>query len=117
MSGLDAVIARVDAIESQIVSLDPAARAADAAAVEATPETAQANATTFAEVLDAAKSGSGVETTDPSAVSGAVGETGTGGTDAELLSALQTLFSAGSAGSSAVGGSASSMQKLIEMIG
>ena len=53
MTGLAAVIARVDAIETQIVSLDPAGRAAAAAATEATTETSAASSTTFAGVLEA----------------------------------------------------------------
>ena len=52
MTGLAAVIARVDAIETQIVSLDPAGRAAAAAATEATTETSAASSTTFAGVLE-----------------------------------------------------------------
>ena len=64
------------------------------------------------DVLEAAQAASTTGTTDPSA--GAIADAATNPDSAELVSALQTLFSANAAGS---GGSAVSMQKLIEMIG
>lgn len=115
MSGLAAVIARVDAIESQIVALDPAARAA--AATEKTSETAATGATNFAGVLEAAKaaaSASAASTTDPDASAGVVAGATSVEKNGELAAALQALFAAGALGG---GGSSSSVQKIIEMIG
>lgn len=107
MSGLDAVIARVDDIESRIVSLDAAARAARAA--EAAPaagssETAGASAATFAEALEAAKGAA--PATSASTTIGTIQESAAdlgsvtkAATGAEVIAALQTLF----AGSTAAG--------------
>lgn len=116
MSGIGAVIARIDAIESQIVSLDPVARAADA--TESTSETGTTDSTSaamFSGVLEAAKAAASTGTTTPESVVGAVTDDTTGEKNAELVSALQTLFSASASGSSS--SSSASMQKLIEMIG
>lgn len=120
MTGLAAVIARVDAIETQIVSLDPAGRAAAAAAPDANAETSAASSTTFAGVLEAAKAASSTETmpsaatTESAATSGAAGTGASGGENADVIAALQTLFSANASGA---GGSTPSMQKIMEMLG
>ncbi|KQQ64745.1 hypothetical protein [Microbacterium sp. Leaf320] len=117
MSGLASVIARVDAIESQIVSLDPVARAAAATATESTAEagaTSAASAATFSSVLEAAKAAASADTTTPVSEAGASADAATSAKNAELVSALQTLFSANTSRSA---GSAASMQKLIEMLG
>jgi hypothetical protein len=118
VTGLAAVIARVDAIETQIVSLDPAGRAAATAAAEATAETSAASSTTFAGVLEAAKAASTTEsssttpeTAEPTA---AAGTEASGGENAQVLAALQTLFSANASGA---GGSTPSVQKIMEMLG
>ncbi|WP_394194071.1 hypothetical protein [Microbacterium foliorum] len=120
MTGLAAVIARVDAIETQIVSLDPAGRAAAAsaaaAATAATAETSAASATTFAGVLEAAKAASTPEAPAAGQTPQTAAAAGTGaGVDAsaEVISALQTLFSANATGAD---GSTASMQKIIEML-
>ncbi|AKV85710.1 hypothetical protein AKG07_04720 [Microbacterium sp. CGR1] len=122
MTGLAAVIARVDAIETQIVSLDPAGRAAAASAAAtataATAETSAASATTFAGVLEAAKAASTPEAPaagqTPQTAAAAAG-TGAGDeASAEVISALQTLFSANATGADS---STASMQKIIEMLG
>jgi len=121
MTGLAAVIARVDAIETQIVSLDPAGRAAAASAAAtataATAETSAASATTFAGVLEAAKAASTPEAPaagqTPQPVAAAAGTGAGGDASAEVISALQTLFSANATGAD---GSTASMQKIIEML-
>lgn len=120
MTGLAAVIARVDAIETQIVSLDPAGRAASAAAsaaTEATAETSAASSTTFAGVLEVAKAASTTETpstAETPAATAAAGTSASGGENADVIAALQTLFSANTSGA---GGSTPSMQKIMEMLG
>lgn len=134
MSGIDAAIARVEAIESRIVSLDPAARAAAAQApTETSVATGEASAATFAGVLESAQAASGAQTTTPGATApGAVSGTTAGVTpgavsgaadpttpagSADLAAALQTLFAAGSADSAALGGTSASLRKIIEMAG
>lgn len=136
MSGIDAAIARVEAIESRIVSLDPAARAAAAPApTETSAATGETSAATFAGVLEAAQAASGTASAAASAaasaeVSGASSGTVAGAasaavergvgdptTPAELIAALQTLFAAGSADAASRGGPSASARTIIEMAG
>lgn len=121
MSGLDAVIARVDDIESRIVSLDAAARAsqvAEAAAAPVASAATEASAATFAGVLDAVKAATGA---DAGAIAGSVsaGSAAAGGTatGAELVSMLQTLFSAQTGESTTPSDPVAAMQKLAGMLG
>ncbi|CAH0210430.1 hypothetical protein [Microbacterium foliorum] len=132
MSGLDAAIARIEAIETRIVSLDPAARTAAAQApTETSSATGEASAARFAGVLEAASGAAGTASAAASAeVSGAssgtvagaasaAGESGVGDptTPAELIAALQTLFAAGSADAASRGGPSASARTIIEMAG
>ncbi len=127
MSGLDAVIARVGDIESRIVSLDTtsrAARVAEAAAPSGAEATGASSASTFAGVLDAvqATAGSGAASDpasgSPATVVGATSEA----TGAELVAALQTLFSASTGGAGSAGLTDSTdlgttLQKLTGLLG
>lgn len=118
MTGLSAVIARIGDIESQITSLDAAARTT-AAAGEKRADAAGSGGTTFAQALEAAKSVSA-----PTAVDAAAGATDkaaaavTGGP--ELVSALQTFFTANataSPGGVASGDQAAQLRAMLEALG
>jgi len=67
-------------------------------------------------VLEAAKAASATETTAPAPAEGsaAASTAASGGENADVIAALQTLFSASASGT---GGSTPSMQKIIEMLG
>lgn len=112
MSGLSAVIARIGDIENQITSLDAASRAAKASATEK-PDAGAVGATTFAEALEAAKS-----VTAPAEAAASASSAGNpdaaGKSGAELVSALQTLFTANA---SASGDSAAQVKKILESLG
>lgn len=125
MTGLDGVIARVGEIESRIVALDPAARAASVAPTEATQATRAVPATEtsagtvstasrFAELLEAVKSAA----TEPGARSEGEADADASSSHApasaaETVSALQSLFAVGSGASTG----ASSLSQYTGLIG
>lgn len=116
MTGMADALARIDAIENRIVSLDPTGRASAAPSSADAPTESGTAAASFAGVLEAARTASAT-VAGSSATGGAAGEKTTSEVSgAELVSTLQALFSAQSGG---VGGtaSASSLQRLAGMIG
>lgn len=116
MTGMADALARIDAIENRIVSLDPTGRASAAPSPADAPTGSGTAAASFAGVLEAAKTASAA-VTGASATGGAAGEKTTSeASGAELVSTLQALFSANSGGTG-VGSSAAAMQKLAGMIG
>jgi len=112
MSGIDAVIARVGDIETYITKLDPTAKTDQTAAADKAPETNEVAATKFADVLNAAK-----DSEDPgTATTGVQTKTTekTAAANAELVAAMQALFSSKTSGESS---SASTLKTLAGLLG
>ncbi len=116
MTGMADALARIDAIENRIVSLDPTGRASAAPSSAAAPTESGTAAASFAGVLEAAKTASAA-VTGASQTGGAAGEKTTPEVSgAELVSTLQALFSA-NAGGAGGASSATALQRLAGMIG
>lgn len=91
MSGLSAVIARVEDIQSRIVSLETPAAAPAVAGAEKSEATSAVSAATFAEALETATSAAAVTPATETA-------TTTEASSADAVAALQTLFASTTSG-------------------